>query len=259
MIDNGVGPQPVRCKKRPAAAWLLPGLLAAGIFLCPGMARGKTFLLNTSSTYPLSTPEGNGSLDLIIREAFRRIGMDVKIVRVPSERGLVDADRGIDDGDFVRVAGLEKMYPNLVRVPEPICDFEFTVFTKDLSIRINGWRSLKPYNVGIITGWNILERNITGTRSLTEVGDANALFELLAHGRVDLVVFDRVEGDAVIKKLGLSEIIALKPYLSKQGMYLYLNRRYAGLAPRLAAALLEMKRNGDMQRLTRSAAGRKQG
>ncbi|MDA8325342.1 MAG: transporter substrate-binding domain-containing protein [Nitrospiraceae bacterium] len=248
----------MQCKNRTLNPRLLLRLLAIGIVLCSGSAYGKPLLLNTFNTYPLSSPQGTGYLDLVIKEAFRRIGADVKIVRLSSERGLVNADRGIDDGDFVRIAGLDKTYPNLVRVPAALCDFEFTVFTKDPSIRIEGWQGLKPYNVGIITGWKILERKIVGTRSLTKVGNATALFELLAHDRADLVVFDKVEGDAIIKKLGLSGIIALRPYLARQDMYLYLNRRHAGLARRLAEALLEMKTDGSMRRIARSVAGLKE-
>ena len=231
---------------------LFLSFFSIGLLLCCGKAYAQTFSLNTFNTYPLSTAEGTGSLDLIVKEAFRRIGAGASITRLSSERGLVNADRGIDDGDFVRIAGLEKTYPNLVRVREPLCRFEFTVFTRDPSIRIKGWKSLKPYNVGVITGWKILERKIVGTRSLTMVKNADALFELLENGRADLVVFDRVEGDALVRQKKLTGIRALRPFLTERDMYLYLNRRYAGLAPKLARALLDMKRDGAVRRIIKS-------
>ncbi|SNB46835.1 polar amino acid transport system substrate-binding protein [Geobacter sp. DSM 9736] len=212
-----------------------------------------TYVLNTDNTYPRSTPDGKGFQDLIIKEMFRRIGHKAKIVHVPSERALANANEGIDDGDFVRIAGLDKKYPNLVMVPEKVSEFEFAAFSRNPSIRISGWESLKPYNVGIITGWKILETNVSGTRSLTKVKDDKALFDLLVNDRADIVVFDRLQGAAFIKRERLAGIKPLEPLLARRDMYLYLNRRHADLVPRLAAALREMKQDGTWQRIMSAA------
>ncbi|MDA8090099.1 MAG: transporter substrate-binding domain-containing protein [Nitrospiraceae bacterium] len=224
--------------------------LAVLIALAPGQqAYARVFVLSTFIGNPYSTPEGTGALDLIIKEAFRRIGQKAEIIYLPSERGLSNANRGVDDGDFVRVSGLEKEYRNLVMVPEKLVEFEFTVFTKDPSIRTRGWESLKPYNVGIIKGWKILERNISGVRSLMEVKDPDTLFVLLVKGHADVVVCDRVLGENLIKKRGLNGVRALGPPLARRGMYIYLNRRNADLAPRLAMAIRQMKQDGTFQRM----------
>jgi polar amino acid transport system substrate-binding protein len=186
---------------------------------------------------------------LIIKEAFRRIGMEARVVHLPSERALVNANQGIDDGDFVRIAGIEKRYPNLIMVEEKICEFEFAAFSRHQGVTITDWQSLKPYNVGIITGWKILEANITESRSLTKVSTPEALFDLLLHDRADLVVFDRLQGNALIKERGLSGVKALSPLLAQRDMYLYLHKRHAGLVPKLAEALRQMKQDGTHQRL----------
>lgn len=222
--------------------------IVALLFMTPNAAFAEILALNTADEAPLSTVNGTGHNDLIIREAFRRIGHQIKILHLPSERALVNANKGIDDGNFVRIAGLEKIYPNLVRVPESITAFEFAAFAKDPSIRIRDWDSLEPYNVGIITGWKILEANIVGTRSLTKVSDPTALFKLLAGDSVDLVVFDRRQGNAFLRNHGLSGIMPLTPLLARQEMYLYLNRSHTALVPKLAEALRKMKRDGTFDR-----------
>lgn len=229
-------------------AWIISILLftANGVF-------AATIVLNTADEYPLSTIDGRGYEDQIVSEAFRRIGVDVKISHLPSERALVNADRGIDDGNFARIAGLERIYPNLVIVPEKLTDFEFTAFSKDPSIRISGWKSLKPYSVAIVTGWKILEENIVGTRSLTKVSSPESLFQLLAQDRADIVVFDRTQGNAVIKKLGVQGVYALTPLLARQAMFMYLNRRHAELARKLPRVLREMKRDGSFDRMIKSS------
>ncbi len=217
---------------------------------------GQTLILNTSHTYPRSTPDGTGFEDLIIKEAFNRAGLRLKIVQLPSERALVNANEGIDDGNFARVAGIEKLYPNLVMAPEKICEFEFAVFTRDSSIKISDWESLRPYNVGIITGWKILEEKAAPARSLTRVKDTEALFEMLTHDRVDLIICDNLQGRHIIETRRLTGVTVLEPFLATQAMYLYLNLRHAALVPLLEEALRAMKLDGSFQRLTNSSLTR---
>jgi polar amino acid transport system substrate-binding protein len=215
-----------------------------------------TPVLTTAQTYPRSTPDGTGFEDLIIKEAFRRVGLTPKIAHLPSERALVNANEGIDDGNFARIAGLDKLYPNLVIVPENICKFDFVVFTRDPSIRVVDWDDLKLYNVGIITGWKILEERVKQVRSLTRVKDTKALFQMLVSGRVDLIISDNLQGRYLIESQQLAGITALEPFLATENMYLYLNRRHAALAPLLAKALREMKRDGSFQALMNSSGAK---
>lgn len=228
-------------------------LIIVLLLIIANSSSASTLVLNTADEAPLSTVDGTGHNDLIIKEAFRRIGHQVEIVHLPSERALVNTNKGIDDGNFVRIAELEKIYPNLVRVPESITVFEFAAFTKDPSIKIRDWESLKPYYVGIVAGWKILEANIVGTRSLTKVSSPKALFELLANDRVDLVVFDRRQGNVLLRNHGLTGIMPLTPLLARQEMYLYLNRRHTALAQKLTEALRQMKRDGTYTRSADSA------
>ncbi len=85
----------------------------------------KPLTLGTFAGPPLSTPEGTGFYDLVLEEAFARAGYEIKIIQLPAERSLTNANDGITDGDYVRISGLESTYPNLIRVPEKITDFEF--------------------------------------------------------------------------------------------------------------------------------------
>lgn len=101
--------------------------------------------INTAASSPYTKPDMTGLADRIISEAFRRTGYEIKIVSLPSERALINANAGIEDGNFIRVAGLNKLYPNLIMVPEKITAHEFVVFTKSAFFEIVGWKSLQPY------------------------------------------------------------------------------------------------------------------
>ncbi len=201
-------------------------------------------VLNTADVPPDSTQDHTGISDGILTEAFRRIGIPMRIVNLPSERALINADEGTDDGNFVRIAEINKFYPNLIQVPEDLLKFEFVVFSKRRNFKPAGWDSLKPYNVGIVRGWKILEENIKGTKSLTEVKDERILFALLDSDKVDMVVHDRVQGLVLLKKLKYRDIHILRPPLAVRNMYLHLNRKHSRLIPMLTEAIRGMKRDG---------------
>ncbi len=207
--------------------------------------------LNTFTGPPLSTPDHTGYYDRILLEAFSRLKIPIAIGHLPAERSLQNADSGIDDGDFVRVAGLEQRYPNLVMVPEKIDDFEFVAFTRTINLPTDSWKALTPYQVGIVRGWKILEQNLAGVKKLTEVRDQKQLFTLLKNGRADVVVYARAEGLGLLGQLGIADARILEPPLAVQPMHLYLNKKHAGLVAPLAAVLKSMKKEGAFAAIAR--------
>jgi len=234
----------------------LPRLLTAALLLLlalPPCANGAgSLVLNTADPAPRSRPDGTGSLDRIVAEACRRLDLPVRLVQLPAERALQNANQGVDDGTYTRIAGLTLLYPNLVMVPEPISEFVFTAFTRDPAMRVQGWADLKPYNVGFINGWKIVEANTADVRSRTGVKDETALFALLDKGRAEVVVVDLYSGLEIIRRMGYTGMRPLEPPLERRPMFLYLHQRHAALVPRLAEALRRMKRDGTFERLTRA-------
>lgn len=209
----------------------------------------ETLHLTTFAGPPLSTEKTQGFYDLILTEAFRRSDIAINISHLPAERSLINADSGITDGDFVRIAGLEKIYPNLIRVPEKITDFEFMAFTKNQDIHISVWEDCLKYNMAIVKGWKILEVNLAGARTLKKVKDQKQLFILLANDRADAAVYSRFEGYGVIKELKLTNILTLEPPLAVREMYLYLNKRHRDLILNISENLLRMKKDGTFERI----------
>lgn len=197
--------------------------------------------LNTFAGPPLSTVSHNGYYDRILLEAFSRLKIPIIIGHLPAERSLQNADRGIDDGDFVRIAGLERRYRNLVMVPEQLDDFEFVAFSTTVNLTDSSWAALAPYHVGIVRGWKILEENLAGVKKLTSAKNQEQLFTLLKNGRVDVVIYARHEGYGLVKQLGIANCRVQNSPLAVRPMYLYLNKKHAGLVAPLAAVLKKMK------------------
>lgn len=230
---------------------LLIALLGA-LVTAPNDCVAKEIIIATAFGAPFHTPAGDGRLDRLLSEAFRDIGEQVRVVEAPAERGLLNANSGLDDGDGPRVAGLEAIYPNLVMVPERVMRMAFVGFTRRPALtELVGWASLAPYDVGIVRGWKILERNIEA-RNLVSVRTPAILFGLLGRDRVDVVVFARRFGWMVARRAGLDDVREVGTFAEKD-MYLYLHRRHAALVEPLARGLRAMKEDGRFAKILEEA------
>ena len=212
------------------------------------LAQAQELVISTNNT-----PLDRKALELLSKEAFRRIGVDVRLVGNPSERSLHMANQGEIDGEGLRVSGLGSQYPNLMQVPEPYIGISFVAFAKDARINVNpGWESLKPYRVAFITGWKMFEANASNARSVTKVDTPEQLFKMLDSDRIDLALYTRADGIALVGRMGLSTITPLAPALKDVDMFLYLHKRHEALVPRLAQALRDMKADGAYHRIMHS-------
>ena len=204
--------------------------------------------LGATDSPPFSTPDNKGLADLIVKEALKRDGIEVKTVILPSERSLISANEGVIDGDYIRIDGVQHTYQNLIMVPESVCDYEFTAFTKKTGVKLTSWADLSRYHVAFITGWKILENNVRSPKKLTKVKNADALFELLANDRADVVLIEKKQGEMLVRKHRIERARAVSPPLAVRKMYLYLNRKHSALVPGIARQLLVLKQGDFISR-----------
>lgn len=208
-----------------------------------------TLTLNDAFDAPLTTQAGDGFLDTIVGEAFRRAGLRLKLVRLPAERGLINANAGIEDGDLSRIAGLENIYPNLVRVPEKTLDMHFVAFARAANPLQASWEALETLAVGHIKGWKIFEQNLRPATHITTTDNAVQLFTILEKNRIDVALYDRWQGYALAKRMQIDGIHVAEPPLAVREMFIYLHRRHAAKVPAIAAALRAIKAEGMYTRI----------
>lgn len=207
---------------------------------------GTHIVLGTGLNPPLvSSRSSSGFLDSLIDEAFRRMNMSVDIVILPAERVLINANNGIEDGCVLRIRGLEKTYPNLVRVPEMMMYSEFVGYTV-IAADVKGgiWASLNPYTVSYITGWKIFEMNLADHPQTVKVKNAAQLFSLLKQGRADIVLYERWQGIQLLLEAGIGDARTIEPPFATFEMFMYLNEKHRKIIPQLASVLSEIKRDG---------------
>lgn len=209
-------------------------------------------IITSGRQAPFTQADGKGIFQLLVKEVFKRMGRKAKVVALASERSLINANAGIDDGNIARVKGMEKQYPNLIRVPEKVLVYDFLAFSRNKDLKIDGWKSLSAYNVAYITGWKILEKNITNAKSITRVRSPKQLFTLLKNDRTEVIIFDRWGGLWWIKSLGL-KVYPLKPPVISKDMFLYMHKKHTAIVPHISKTIAEMKKDGSYQRILDNA------
>ncbi|MDM8525530.1 transporter substrate-binding domain-containing protein [Desulfococcaceae bacterium HSG8] len=213
------------------------------------IAAAPSLVLNTSYTAPITASDKSGVLDFFYKELFKRLGWKFDIQYLPAERALTNADRGIDDGDVCRIFGLDKKYTNLVRVPEVLMQYEHVIFTRKLDFKVTGPDDLKPYDVGVVKGWKIIEWNTKTARSVTLVDEGEQLFAMLADGHIDLGIIERMTGMMHARNSGIKNIRVLEPAFLTGDWYLYLHKKHRNLVPIIADEIRRMKDDGSHQRI----------
>jgi len=227
--------------------WLV---LAGCLGLLAPTQAADTLVLTSGVLAPYTTPDHKGFLDQLIAAVFREAGVQAEVLIYPTatERGMLNANEGVDDGLAMRIAGLEKQYPNLIRVPEEVAVNDFVAITTQHRFPTPSRDSLSPYVVTYIIGWKVFEANVPKGKELTLVRDAEQLFILLDRGRADVALYERWQGMAQTRIMDIKAQV-MEPPLVRTKMYMYLHKKHAALVPRVAEALVKLKKNGTYQRI----------
>ena len=217
-------------------------------------ANAKKITINTAhSMMPMTsstqaTPGKDGILDKLIMTMFEDIGLQAELYGRHAERALRFANTGIVDGDAGRIIDLDKKYRNLIRVEEVLLTIDITGFTAGQEYSLNGWKSLEGRNVGIPTGWKILERNVPHALRFTDI---TSLFEALKEGTIEIAALESSAGQYTGQQLEIKNLQTLEPVLLRLDMFLYMHKKHHLMIPDLQKALKKMKQDGRYIEMTK--------
>lgn len=184
------------------------------------------------------------AMNALLTECFTRIGIKLNITPMPSERSLINANSGLEDGNFLRTDTLSYAFPNLVIVPERLSVNRVVAFSKNKNIEINGWKSLFQYHVAYVNGWKNCERELKDHNAKTTVKNEYLLFTLLENNRADVGVFELSNGIEALDKLGYTSIKAIEPPIVTNDLFLYVHKKHTRLIPEIVKTLRSMKQDG---------------
>jgi len=225
-------------------------MLAAVFHGGPSLAQGVRLSLVTAATLPplVASELQPGFLNMLATEAFKRIGIPVNLTVLPAQRALINVNSGIDDGDVFRAPGLERAYPNLIQVPEPVLVHDFVAYSRKTGVSVRDWNDLKRFSVAYTSGYKIFELNVRDTKELTVTSSIFELFTLLEKDRVDVILLDRWSGQSVVRQKNY-QLKPMEPPLARIHMFMYLNKKHAALVPKVAQALRAMKADGSYKKI----------
>lgn len=222
-------------------------LLSIVFGISPSLARTQ-LTLNSGTAEPFIKADGGGFYGVLVKKVFSELDIDAKVIRLPSSRSIINANKGIDAGVIARTKGMEEKYPNLVRVPIPVVQFNFVAYSLDKKIQVSDWDSFKPYSIGMIRGWKIYEQNVKDAKKITKVTGPEQLFNLLLNKRSDLILFEYYRGTWWNEHLGAKAHLIGSP-IAQKDMFIYMHKKHADLVPEITRVLERFKKDGTFEQI----------
>jgi len=190
----------------------------------------------------------------ILREAYSNLGMEIEFKEYPILRSTHYAHTGSVDGEIFKVNGVDKKYPNLIKIPVPLDTLELMVLTRKNSPLQATWPSLHRASIGYFRGIFFIERqietqNITNAKTL-ETNEQ--LIKMVSLGRLEAGLIARITGVMLLQKNPANNVMLHKHPIAATPVYHYLNKKHADLVPQLTEILHRMKENGRMKEIRRS-------
>ena len=184
----------------------------------------------------------------ILQVAYGRMDIGISVVKYPGKRSLHEANLGNIDGEIQRVIGLEKHYPNLIRIPTPINYVEPYFFSKNRDITLGNCQALESYTVGMVRGIIYQELCSEKARKVIVVDDFNVLMKLVDTGRIDVAIAAKVNGLSGLSRQNMKSVYLLSPPpLKPIELYHYLNNKNAHLVPQINEILKVMLESGELE------------
>jgi polar amino acid transport system substrate-binding protein len=175
-----------------------------------------------------------------VEAAARRAGVGVKVRALPSDRGMVLVNKGELDGAIGRTMLSARDFPNLVVVPEPVYLYAPTAYAYRKIDVSSGWQSLRGHTLCVRRGYSFTEKRSAGVPQQRLDNDAS-LLRMLKAGGCDVAVMGRTNKEVRAMQEHDPDLLQLLPPLEEVPLYLFLHKRHAALAPRLAEALRQVK------------------
>ncbi len=197
-----------------------------------------------AKTYKISSPEflDSAVVARLLTEAYAQMGHDLEFVIRPAKRSLAEVNSGVSDAEMGRVIGVEREYPNLVRVEEPIYALSMSAIVAKTSKHwLSSWEEIGKHRIAYPRGYKFLDVRTRGMNAV-RAKDATAVARLVNGGRVDFGI--TLTSDAERLETEFEHLSAIKPPLEVVTLYHYLNVKHRRLVPKLEKILVEFNDSG---------------
>jgi polar amino acid transport system substrate-binding protein len=226
--------------------WALRGVLLSALLalpMRPALAQVPTQVLTIGRVGLDFESPLSDIAEEVMREASRRAGIELVFRRLPVLRSAEMANDGETDGDLARIVDVVARYPNLILVPTPISKFTVAIYAATPEITKMTRAEIRQLKIGTIRGVFTVIKHSRGL-TVTDTLGTNSALDMLGAGRFDAAMLDLLDTETFIAKNHVTGLYRWPHAWAVEPMYLLLNRKHAALVPRLNEALLQMKREG---------------
>jgi len=226
--------------------------LALTALLCSRLATADTITIavedkNYVPYYLWVDGQAQGLCVEVAEATLREMGHEVEFVRVPWVRVLLSVEQKRVDAGLCGTKNSERAayshYPE-----EPLTSFDATLFVRtDSPMQSADVEGMEGLTFGLIKGYNYgeLDKDLERQGLIRlEARDREGLFQMLARGRIDMMLDSILPTFADARKFGVhTQIRPLFPSLTESPGYLLLSQKpgHDELAKKFSAALREFK------------------
>lgn len=248
-------------------AFARPLVAACGALLFSGVCFPATAQTRETFTFGTNTEDNvfTGQFErLVYQEAFRRLGVPLKIMVAPLKRLELSVERGEIDGEMVRGPAYGTQHPALVKLGVPLMQVVFAVYAMKPIPGLYSLNDLQSrpiravYSRGVLLCESKLSPFVPESR-LSEVADLNQGLDMLAVDHAD--VYCEVSSAILNERYGsrrrdverLQKLFDISSQVDLSG---YVLAKHAALATRLTATLQQMEKEGLLEKYKRETLAR---
>ncbi len=235
-----------------ATANSLNALILSQIMLYSDLGHGASQVLAAPkvmhiAAFPKQNVQGKVAVGLI-KAAYKKLGVEIEIHRLPGARSILQVDRGELDAELMRIKGMEDRFDNLVPVNIHLMYMQVAAFSRLKNISLQSWQDLKPYKIAYELGFKLLENNTKGM-NVIKTSDPHHAFRLLNENKVEMVIDLKLDGMSYIKQQGLKDVKMIEPALKTFAVFHYVHIKHKNLVPQLEQALVTMHESGESAKI----------
>ncbi len=184
-------------------------------------------------------------IEKMVYEVGKRAKIDISIDFLPNKRSLIQANKGVYDGEGARIWEINTFYPNLIPVPGQIHTIDLIALT-NRKLVINKPSDLAKYNVGVIHGMKIavLMAEKAKPISLYKAPSYDILFNMLTSNRLDVVITNRIGIIRSLEHIGEHQLFMMERPLMTRPLYMQLHTKNKAFIPRLQKAFEAIHADG---------------
>lgn len=218
------------------------GLMAVLLAAMAAGSQGAPLRIAAADDLPAQAAEG------VLREAYRRLGLEMRLELMPLRRARHLLQRGELDAELLRAPVYFDSTPEALRVDAVVVELGFWAHRRKpcpMRVTVDELRQLRvvyPRGVAVI-------ETLLPPQALVPAAWGSDMFQMLLRGRADYSLSLGTPAALAVQERQAPELCRVPEPVLMQKLYHALHRRHAELAPRLAKVLRQLHAEGLPQRL----------